>query len=330
MPEGWYLLRPARARPAAGGRLRELRSRGRAALSAGLTAGLAAARDAEAGAPWVQVNLTVARDARARAEFCAELGVVAREFLGAERARNFFFTHRDPAVRVRFQAFGPQDAAELRAALLHRFARCRGARTRPVPVVYEHEHYLFGGPSSMSYAHDLFSVDSFAWLDHHARHPGGEDRSAAWRHSLLILRELFAGLGIVGREHRGVWHALSRQAGAGPRGFAVAGARAAREQAATRIAAYWHISREEALDAFPAEHRAALARHAEAVRKVAARWREGYFEAGRATVGPRTAAACFTASHWNRGRLSPARRRLLTHVLAAEDRGPHQAPPPRR
>ncbi|WP_307808423.1 thiopeptide-type bacteriocin biosynthesis protein [Streptomyces oryzae] len=282
-------------------------------------AGLAAARDMrDDGPPWAQVNLALEQDERARAHFCAELGVVAREFLGAERARNFFFMHKAPGMRVRFQAPGADDAAPLRAELLRRLARCAGTGTRPVCVVYEPEQYLFGGPASMAYVHDLFTLDSFAWLDHHVAHAGREGQLTAWRHSLLLLRELFAGLGIVGWEHRGVWQALSGEAGRGLRGAAAGVDPAARQQAAAGIVAYWRASREEALRAFPAKRRPALIRHADAVRQAATRWRQGYFEAGGATMGPRTAAAYFTVFHWNRGRLSPARQSILTDALATE------------
>ncbi|MGI5351768.1 thiopeptide-type bacteriocin biosynthesis protein [Streptomyces sp. CA-250714] len=329
MPDAWYLLRPPHTRSVVGERLRELRSRGRAALSAGVAAGLAAARDTRADPPWTQVNLAVEREERARAHFCAELGVVAREFLGADRARNFFFMHKEPGMRVRFQASGADDVEPLRAALLRRLDRCQGARTRPVSVVYEPEQYLFGGPASMAYVHDLFTLDSFAWLDHHAQHGGSEGQLTAWRHSLLLLRELFAGLGIVGWEHRGVWHAVSREAGRGLRGAAAGVDPEARRQAAAGIVAYWRASREEALRAFPEKRRPALTRHAEAVRQAATRWRKGYFEAGQATVGPRTAAAYFTVFHWNRGRLSLARQSIMTDALAAEGGLPHEGTPPR-
>ncbi|MGP3977408.1 thiopeptide-type bacteriocin biosynthesis protein [Streptomyces sp. 8N114] len=302
-----------------------MRSRGRAALSVGVAAGLAAARDSRAEAPWAQVNLAVEQEERARAHFCAELGMVAREFLGADRARNFFFMHKEAGMRVRFQASVADGAAPLRAALLRRLARCEGARTRPVCVVYEPEQYLFGGPASMAYVHDLFTLDSFAWLDHHVAHAGCEGQLTAWRQSLLLLRELFGGLGIVGWEHRGVWHALSREAGRGLRGAAAGVDPAARQQAAAAIVAYWRASREEALLAFPEKRRPALNRHAEAVRQAATRWRQGYFEAGEATVGPRTAVAYFTVCHWNRGRLSLARQGLLTDVLASEGGFPMRA-----
>ncbi|MGP3987921.1 thiopeptide-type bacteriocin biosynthesis protein [Streptomyces sp. 3N207] len=311
-----------------------MRSRGRAALSAGVAAGLAAARDSRAYAPWVQVNLAVEQEERARAHFCAELGMVAREFLGADRARNFFFMHKEPGMRVCFQASGADGAAPLRAALLRRLARCEGVRTRPVCVVYEPEQYLFGGPASMAYVHDLFTLDSFAWLDHHVAHTGCEGQLTAWRHSLLLLRELFAGLDIVGWEQRGVWHgvwhALSREAGRGLRGAAAGVDPAARQQVAAAIVGYWRASREEALRAFPEKRRPALNRHAEAVRQAATRWRQGYFEAGGATVGPNTAAAYFTVFHWNRGRLSLARQSLLTDALASDGGVPHAGRPTRR
>jgi thiopeptide-type bacteriocin biosynthesis protein len=346
MPDCWYSLRPSNSRHGRYGRCAgraRSGSRGLAALSAGIAASIAAARQsgAEAEPPWVQLDLAVAPEARARAEFCAELGVAAREFLGARRARNFFFLHSDRGIRVCFQAgaavahsHDPNSSAgtaELRAALLDRLAHCKGvvARTRPVCAVYEPEHYLFGGPESMPYVHDLFTLDSFAWLDHHAECPGREGRLTAWRLSLLMLGELFAGLGIAGWEHRGVWHTLRGQTVRGPRGATdevratTVADRAVRRQAAAGIVAYWCAPREATLATFPEERREALARHADAVRETAARWRAGYFEAGEATVGPRTAAAHFAAFHWNRGRLSLARQNLLTDALADEGSVPY-------
>ncbi|WP_405803217.1 thiopeptide-type bacteriocin biosynthesis protein [Streptomyces sp. NBC_01187] len=295
-------------------RLRDARARGRLFLAGGL----AAVRDTGRSAAWVQLNLRLESGAGARHFLYGELSATAREFLGAERARNFFFMHKEPGIRVRFEA--PAGEVEpLRSGLVRRFARCEGLSEAPVCVVYEPEHYLFGGHASMTYVHDLFTLDSLAWLDHHLHHPGREGQLTGWRHSMLMLREVFTGLGIVGWEHRGVWEAVRAQAGRGVRSAAVGTAdRATRQRAAQGIVAHWRTTREDALKGFPSERRAALARHAEAALLAADSWRTGYFEAGEATVGPRVAAAYFTVFHWNRGLVSLARQSLLTDALADE------------
>jgi thiopeptide-type bacteriocin biosynthesis protein len=295
-------------------RLRDARARGRIFLAGGL----AALRDTGWSAGWVQLNLRPESGAETRHFLYSQLSATAREFLGSERARNFFFMHKEPGIRVRFEA-PSGGTAPLRAALVHRFARCEGLREAPVCVVYEPEHYLFGGHASMAYVHDLFTVDSLAWLDHHLHHPGREGQLTGWRHSLLMLREVFTGLGIVGWEHRGVWEVIRTQAGRGVRAADLAAEeRATRQRAAQGIAARWRTTREDALKGFPSERAPSLARHAEAALLAAGRWRTGYFEAGEATVGPRVAAAYFTVFHWNRGLVSLARQSLLTDALADE------------
>ncbi|WP_369207743.1 thiopeptide-type bacteriocin biosynthesis protein [Streptomyces sp. PU-14G] len=286
---------------------------------------------------WVQLNLAPERDSHGRALCYAELAALADAFLTEERARNFFFMHKAPGIRARFQAADPGETAELRAALLRRTDQWEGLRRRPVCAVYEPEYYLFGGPASMAYVHDLFTLDSLAWLDHHVNHPGGAGPSVGWRHSLLLLREVFDGLGIVGWEHRGVWDAVARETGRRLSDAAAAIDPAARERAAAGIVAYWRTPRDEALRAFPEDRRNALARHAKAAHGAAVRWRDGHFEvgsawhcaagevhgAGDAAVGPRTAAAYVTVFHWNRGLLSLARQSLLTEALAHEGRAAH-------
>ncbi|MEU5833645.1 thiopeptide-type bacteriocin biosynthesis protein [Streptomyces diacarni] len=326
----------------AGTRGRTLAAAGAAGFVAGLTAARRAARETTVHAAprtgaWVQLNLTPERDSHGRALCYAELAALADTFLAEKRARNFFFMHKAPGIRARFQAAEPGEAAELCAALLRRTDRWEGLRRRPVCAVYEPEHYLFGGPASMAYVHDLFTLDSLAWLDHHVNHPEGAGPSVGWRQSLLMLREVFDGLGIVGWEHRGVWDAVARETGRRLRDAAAAIDPSARERAAAGVVAYWRTPRDEALRAFPEDRRDPLARHAKAAHRAAVRWRDGHFEAGgashgaagegyaagEATVGPRTAAAYLTVFHWNRGLLSLARQSLLTEALLHEGRVAH-------
>ncbi|GAA2598781.1 thiopeptide-type bacteriocin biosynthesis protein [Streptomyces axinellae] len=296
------------------GRIRVARARGRLFLAGGR----AALRDTGRSAAWVQLNLRPVPGAEARHFLYGQLVSTAREFLGSERARNFFFMHKQPGIRVRFEA-STGEAEPLRSALSRRFARSECLSAAPVCVVYEPEHYLFGGHASMPYVHDLFTLDSLAWLDHHLQHPGKQGQLTGWRHSLLLLREVFTGLGIVGWEHRGVWEIIRTQAGRGVRPAALADTdRSARQRAAQGIVERWRMTREDALKDFPSARGATLARHAEAMLLAADRWRTGYFEAGEATIGPRVAAAYFTVFHWNRGLVSLARQGLLADALADE------------
>ncbi|WP_066979273.1 thiopeptide-type bacteriocin biosynthesis protein [Streptomyces sp. NRRL F-4489] len=293
------------------------------ARAAFLAAGLAAVRDRGADAAWVQFNLAPAPENPLRAH--ARLYSAAREILDAGLARNFFFMHKEPGLRVRFEA--PEEAAReaLRAEAARRLAACGGWREAPRSAVYEAERYLFGGAASMPFVHRLFTADSLVWLDHYSRCPAPEGEAAAWRLSLLTLREMFAGLGVVGWEHRGVWEAVrehtGRRVAAAARDGGGAGGRAAWERAAAGIREFWGRPADGMLAAFPEERRDALAARAAAVGEAARRWRAGYFEAGAATTGPRRAAAYAVVFHWNRARMSFARQCLLTDALAADGDG---------
>jgi hypothetical protein len=73
------------------------------------------------------------------------------------------------------------------------------------------------------------------------------------------------------------------------------------------------------LDVFPAARREQLVERRDALRSAAQGWRTGYFESGHAEIGPRRAAAHFVVFHWNRGRFTAARQRLLTEALVAAE-----------
>lgn len=298
------------------------RGGGRARARVFVAAGRAAVRAHAADEPWVQLNLTPAEGPRG--ELYAQLARIAREMLDHGTARNFFFMHKAPGLRVRFQAPGPCPQA-LHRALLRRFRGTPGLRGEPVRAVYEPEHYLFGGPGSMRYVHALFTLDALAWLDHHAGPPRGDGGATAWRLSLVLLGEVCAGLGIVGWEQRGMWQEV--RSAAGRRLRAVDRDDPRMRRAADGILAQWRLPRGAALDTFAGDRAPCYLRHAEAVRAAAERWRTGWFEPVRGVpsaagqpvkVGPRRAAAYFTVFHWNRGLVSLARQNLITEALAGE------------
>ncbi|MEU7558343.1 thiopeptide-type bacteriocin biosynthesis protein [Streptomyces eurythermus] len=277
-----------------------------------LTAGLEALRAHAPEAGWVQLNLAITPPPYRR------LATTARELLGTGQARDFFFMHKPPGLRVRFLAAEPSRAPELRADLLRRLTPERAGETGTPPVagVYEPETYLFGGPRSMPWVHELFTADSRAWLDVHTA-VAGDPAPVGWRVSLALLRAVFDGLGIVGWEHRGVWQVVREETGRRlPGGLGEPDLR----RAAAGIRAYWEQSPEDRLQALPKAWRDVLGEHLVAVGRAAERWHSHYFASGEATVGPRRAAAHHVIFHWNRGALSTARQCLLTEALAADGR----------
>ncbi|MFI1825763.1 thiopeptide-type bacteriocin biosynthesis protein [Streptomyces sp. NPDC020412] len=260
-------------------------------------------------ASWVQLNMTPRQSSWV--DLYGRLADTARDVLSA-RAGAFFFMHKPPGLRVRFQAADAVEVAELRAELLERTAAFEELAAPPVAAVYEPESYLFGGEAAMPWVHELFTADSLAWLDLHTGR-GGEPAPTPWRVSLLLVRELLAGLDVVGWEHRGVWEAVRSETGrALPAGWADADGR----RAAEGIRQWWARPREDALAALPGQWPVLLAEHRAAVARAAEGWHRGYFTSGEAVRGPRRAAAYAVIFHWNRGRIPTARQRLLTEALA--------------
>ncbi|WP_329560653.1 thiopeptide-type bacteriocin biosynthesis protein [Kitasatospora sp. NBC_01266] len=284
-----------------------------------LTAGLSALRDDLPEAGWVQFNLAPGPTAWRRTY--RVIAATARELIAADAVRSFFFMHKSPGLRVRFEAGGP-DVELLRQELACRFRELDGQLSPPRCGRYEPETYLFGGPLSMRYVHELFTADSLAWLDHHDTavaapgRPAPVEPVADWRLSLYLLGRLLRGLGVVGWEYRGVWQVVQDETG---RRLGVDPDDDARRAAAGILAA-WQAGGPGLLAPLPPQRRAAVEAHGDAVRRAAERWRTGYFESGDALVGPRRAAAYHVIFHWNRGRLSLARQSLLTHALAGDGR----------
>ncbi|WP_063835479.1 thiopeptide-type bacteriocin biosynthesis protein [Streptomyces sp. NRRL S-118] len=294
-----------------------------AARRAFLAAGLQALRDDLPEAGWVQLDL--APEAFAWPRLYGRLAEAADDLVGTGLARDFFFMHKPPGLRVRFHASEPSRAGELRAALTRHFERRRedGGWARPYAGVYEPETYLFGGPRSMPYVHGLFTADARAWLDVHTA-ASGSPVPPEWRVSLMLLRTAFDALGIAGWEHRGVWQVVREETG---RRLADGLHGGARQRAAAGIRAYFEQSADAQLDALPKDWQDVLRVHRAAARRAAARWRAGYFESGEATVGPRRAAAYHVIFHWNRGRFSAARQCLITEALAADASAESQESP---
>jgi thiopeptide-type bacteriocin biosynthesis protein len=264
-----------------------------------LRGGLAALGRLRSANRWVQLGLVVPADRRPACY--RELGRLAEYLLAVGVVSNFFFMHKPPGLRIRFEA-ASATAAELRELLTATTGDwCRGGLVDTVQhAVYEPETELFGGPTSMECVHRLFTADSLAWLDVHV------SGVPAWQYSLGWIRVLFAGLGIVGWEDLGVWCRLRDQAGRGlPSSVTETPGYA---EAAEGVRQAWAATRTSAAIEVP-EASAAAARE----------WRRAYFETADAAFGPRHGAALAIIFHWNRGALSSFRQGLLATALAAQE-----------
>ncbi|MFE0172153.1 thiopeptide-type bacteriocin biosynthesis protein [Streptomyces sp. NPDC059002] len=264
----------------------------------------------------------------------AELHDLTRELLADGRAEEFFFLHKHPGLRVRWQTTRPQRAA-VDGLLRQRLVTWRqeGLIDEWHAGVYEPEEYLFGGPVSMRSVHRVFTADSLAWLGFHGEphgSPAGREGAGvrpAWAMSLLMVRALLDALEIVGWEDLDVWDRLRRQTGrryaAGLRAAGAAGplAQVARIEAALRAA--W-ADQETLAAALPAGAERRVEEYRAAVARAGERWLRTYFTAGNALIGPREAAAFVIVFHWNRAGLSVLRQTLIAEALTARPGGEHR------
>ncbi|GAA1315620.1 thiopeptide-type bacteriocin biosynthesis protein [Saccharothrix xinjiangensis] len=286
----------------------ELAEAQRAFLAAGLGALAAPARERR----WVQVGLSPAPEHRA--PLCGELHDFARDLLDGGAATAFFFMHKEPGLRVRFQA-PPGGREALRERVLRWADRlAAGGVTRTVvPAVYEAEAGLFGGRSSMPYAHELFTADSLAWLRVH--HRGGVP---AWVVSLAMVRAVLDGLSVVGWEDRDVWDRVRSEAGRRlPDGV---GGQPGLDTAVRGIRLLWQ-DQDRLVGSLPDWARQVVARHRERALDVGARWRAGFFDGRDTGAGPRHALAFHVVFHWNRAALSAERQMLLAEALGTSEPG---------
>ncbi|MEV5981808.1 thiopeptide-type bacteriocin biosynthesis protein [Streptomyces sp. NPDC052114] len=278
--------------------------------------------------PWLHFGVAPARDRRP--EFSAELHDTASELLADGRAEEFFFLHKHPGMRVRFQA--PAHRAEVDAVLRQRLTywQQEGLVDDWHAGVYEPEEFLFGGPVSMRSVHRVFTADSLAWLGFHATSgdgPAGREGAGArpaWAMSLLMVRALLDALEIVGWEDLDVWDRLRRQTGRRfadhPRTADAEGLPADVGRIEAALRAGWTDQR-----ALAARLPEGAVRRAEefraAVAEAGERWRRTYFTSGNALIGPREAAAFVIVFHWNRAGLSVLRQTLIAEALTARPGG---------
>ncbi|MFC6087991.1 thiopeptide-type bacteriocin biosynthesis protein [Saccharothrix lopnurensis] len=284
----------------------ELAEAQRAFLAAGLGA-LATPADERR---WVQVGLSPAT--RDRAPLEGELLDFTRRLLAGGAATGFFFMHKSPGLRVRFQA-PPGGREALRERVL-RWAdglAAGGVTTTVVPAVYEAEAGLFGGRVSVRHAHELFTADSLAWLE--VRRRGGVP---TWVVSLAMVRAVLDGLSVVGWEDRDVWDRVRSEAGRrlpeGARG------QTGLDAAVRGLRALWQ-DQDRLTASLPEWARHVVAEHRERALDIGARWRAEVFDGHDTGAGPRHAAAFHVVFHWNRGALPAERQVLLAEALGTPE-----------
>jgi thiopeptide-type bacteriocin biosynthesis protein len=282
-----------------------------------LKAGLTRLSASTSQPSWLQLGLDIGDGARLAALYPLVRNV-ARELLSSSKVTDFFFMHKPPGLRLRFELAEP-DAPETAEGIQMRVDAWveAGLARSTLPAVYEPESHLFGGAVSMRSVHRLFTHDSLAWLDYHVLTlPEFEPPGPAWALSLLMLEALFSALGIGGWEHIDVWDRVRAKTGrALPDKDLVHGEFQA---VAAAIRAGW-LEPDKLLDQLSPGAQGIVERYRSAVRLEAEKWCRNYFWTKEAYIGPREAAAFFTIFHWNRARLPLLRQSLLTEALAARE-----------
>jgi thiopeptide-type bacteriocin biosynthesis protein len=269
----------------------------------------------ESGNVWLQLGIRPLGDLRLRGELCREIAILARRLLSDAAIDEFFFMHKPPGMRLRFQC-GAGRSEDVANTLYAEAARWNadGLIDYVGSGIYEPESQLFGGPRSMRFVHALFTVDSLIWLDYHAcRVVDSDEISPAWLVSLALLHTVFTGLDISGWEDIGVWDRIRAKAGRGLAQDALS--LPLYSEVAVEIREVWS-RRDQIVESLHPAVQAIVTQHAPALLSGAAHWRSGYFSQRTASVGPRDAAAFYVVFTWNRAALSATEQALLAESLA--------------
>jgi thiopeptide-type bacteriocin biosynthesis protein len=256
---------------------------------------------------WVQFGVTLDEPATPEL-YSAILGTLGPNRLGIP-VKSMFFMHKPPGLRLRYQC-DPDGTDDLAACLWKRLAGWQAHHliSGYSREIYEPETTLFGGPCSMKHVHLLFARDSRFWLSHHA---AGNGQTEALFISLLLLRTVFANLGIVDWEDLGVWDQVRSKTG---RSFP-AGELAQQDeikQMGDIIVALWNEPA-KVFALLGSEDAQRLNQTASELAALARDWKENIFDQGASTIGVRTAAALLTIFLFNRTGLS-----LEKQIIAAE------------
>jgi hypothetical protein len=293
---------------------------------------------------WIQVGLSLTEGRRAGVY--APLRQLAEAMCQDPAVRNFFFMHKPPGLRVRFEA-APGRLEYVRGELRARLETLRPAAAEipqqcvgdrddrsaaSRPAVAEIPRQGVGDLGERSAVLRPAVAEIIAGVYEPERLLFGGPVSMphvhclftvdarawlafhtlptpapAWAFSLALLRHLFDGLQVRGWEDLDVWDRIGRGLGrALPGGLNAA--KTARAGAAIRQ--MWQ--RPE----LPGPAAGLAGQWGPLLGRAARDWHQGYFTGGDALIGPREGAALFTIFHWNRAALPAGTQSLLTSALA--------------
>jgi thiopeptide-type bacteriocin biosynthesis protein len=259
---------------------------------------------------WVQVSVDL--DRTPGPDLYAAIAAGTEELATAAGFRNMFFMHKPPGLRLRYQG-AVSDEPRLRTEL-HRLLETwqdRGLIPGWSFEIYEPETLLFGGGEAMEHVHGLFSCDSRFWLGHHA---AGKGETEALMLSLVLLRALFSGLGIVDWEDLGVWDCVRARTGRRfPDGVDAAAPDLA--EMSRLIVGLWNDPL-RVVQLLSEEGAAELDRTAEDLAARASAWKTDVLDKGASSLGPRASAALATIFLFNRAGVSLEKQILATEALA--------------
>lgn len=253
------------------------------------------------GSMWLRYDLDAVSP---QSPLYATLGGTAAMLLQGRAATDAFFVHTPTGLRLRCLAAQPNTAdVAWRAALAE--ARGRGWLTGWRPAPFEPSPQTFGGPDATAAAHRVFTADSQAWLEYHARAPRPVPTVARWCASLLMVRALADGLGLTTWETDDLWDRIGRTTRR-LRGFDPADP--ATRRLATALRTGWDEP-DTLLDRLDGHQRDLIAAYGAAVRPAAARWRAA------ATPALRHGVALAVVFHWNRAGMPVGHQRLLATAM---------------
>jgi thiopeptide-type bacteriocin biosynthesis protein len=234
----------------------------------------------------------------------ASLGGTAAMLVHGRAVADVFFVHTPAGVRLRCRATQPNTAdVAWQAALAE--ASARGWLTAWRPAPHEPEPSGFGGEPALAAAHRVFTADSLAWLEFHARAPRPVPTVTRWATSLLMIRALVDGLGLAPWEDDD----LRDRIGRGTRRFQnLDPADPAVERLARALRDGW--DRPDLLrDRLDPHQLALVAAYGNAVRPAAADWR------ATGTPALRHGVAQAVIFHWNRAGMPVGHQQLLATAL---------------
>ncbi|MCH7737692.1 MAG: thiopeptide-type bacteriocin biosynthesis protein [Chloroflexi bacterium] len=281
-----------------------------------LRGGIEAIQSDEAAGRWVQLGVEFSTDRPCR-DFYQRLVTEVQDLLATGRVGNWFFMHKPPGMRLRFETGANAHSwMENHLDQLVSTWQSDGVIEAGTFGTYEPEHVLFGGRDSIPYVHRFFTLDSMAWIKYHAQlenDPNDEtSNDPAWALSLAMMQALFSGLDITGWEDLGVWDHVRRKTGR--RLFHELLSSADFTAAADEIRQKWRHTNMTA--DLSSSTQWIAEEFNDGVLKVAGEWRHDYFDTRLSTIGPREVAAFCVIFHWNRANLSIARQATLTEALA--------------